>query len=351
MGIVPDSTVAIYSPNHVDYFPITMVVALCGAKAMPINSMYTAQELTVVLERSGTSVLACHTSTLDVALEAARYGEKVKHVVVVTDSKDETVPEGTVSLDAIRNQENGLMATLGVSKSNTSTHSVVLPYSSGTTGLPKGVCLTHENIVANLLQCELAEASLFPNTRSLITPLPFFHIYALTVGMFYSAWKGHTVITSSGRFDLEQFCQTVEKYKPERSHLVPPILLGLAKHPLVDKYDISSLKMIVSAAAPLGQETEAAVKTRLGCKVKQAWGMSKLSPIGTINPDDKVRAGSVGPPVSSTLAKIIDEEGNSLGPNEDGEFLLKGPQVMMGYLVSTCRCVFSMLFALPRIGF
>jgi 4-coumarate--CoA ligase len=209
----------------------------------------------------------------------------------------------------------------------------------------QGVCLTHQNLVTNLLQCDEVEGMAFPLNHKLISPLPFFHIYAFTVSMMYPAWKGNTVITNSGRFDLEQFCQLVEEHKPERAHLVPPILHGLAKHPIVEKYDMSSLRMIVSAAAPLGKEMDADVSARLGCNVKQAWGMSELSPIGTINSDFNAKMGSVGPLVSSTFAKIVDAKGNSLGPEEDGELLIKGPQVMLGYLVCRqtllCVCVVS----------
>ena len=164
----------------------------------------------------------------------------------------------------------------------------------------------------------------------MFTKLPFFHIYGCVVSLLYCGWKGHQIITTSGRFDLEQFCSLVQEHKPERSHLVPPILLGLAKHPLVDKYDLSSIQCIISAAAPLGSETELAVKERLGVNVvKQAWGMSELSPIGTINSDYNTKSASVGPLAPSTLGKIIAEDGASLGPNEPGELVIKGPQVMM----------------------
>jgi 4-coumarate--CoA ligase len=130
---------------------------------------------------------------------------------------------------------------------------------------------------------------------------------------------------------LELFCKTVEEHKPERSHLVPPILLGLAKHPVVDKYDLSSLKTILSAAAPASVEIEKAVEKRIGCIVKQGWGMSELSPLGTLSSDHNVKPGSVGPLVASTHGKVVDNEGKSLGPNQQGELLIKGPQVMMGY--------------------
>jgi 4-coumarate--CoA ligase len=151
----------------------------------------------------------------------------------------------------------------------------------------------------------------------------------MTASLLNSGWKGNPVITMSGRFDFEQFLNLVKEHQPNRAHLVPPILVALAKHPLVDNYDFSSLKCIVSAAAPLGLDTEIAVKERLGCEVKQAWGMSELSPIGTLNSDFSIKPGSVGPLIPNTYGKIIDENGKSLGPNETGELAVKGPQVMM----------------------
>lgn len=335
MGIHENSTVAIYSPNHVDYLPAALAVSLCGAKLTPINPLYTQQELEVVLQKSRSTVLVVHTSKLEVALQVVQSKQTpVKHVIVITDEHlDHALPAETVPLSALRHHKHAFHETIHAVHRSTALHPFLLPYSSGTTGLPKGVCLTHENIVANLLQCDEVEGMAFPVDQRLISPLPFFHIYAFTVSMLYCAWKGQTVITNSGRFDFERFCQLVQEHKPHRAHLVPPILLGLAKHPAVDQYDMSSLRMIISAAAPLSKEIEQDVTKRLhNCEVKQAWGMSELSPIGTLNSDFNAKSGSVGPVVSSTVAKIVDENGKSLGPNQDGELLIKGPQVMMGYL-------------------
>jgi 4-coumarate--CoA ligase len=330
-GVNESSTVAMYCPNHVDYLPVVLATSICGAKMTPINPLYTKHEVGMVLDRSRSSVLVAHYTKLDVALEAARSCQRVKHVVVITDD-GETIPEGTINLDSLRHHEAAFHETHRDIHSLTHKHPFLLPYSSGTTGLPKGVCLTHENLVANLLQVDEIEGMAFPENYKLISPLPFYHIYAFTSSMLYCAWKGQTVITNSGRFDLEQFCELVQNHKPERANLVPPILLGLAKNPIVDKYNVSSLRMIVSAAAPLSKEIEAAVTQRLSCEVKQAWGMSELSPIGTYTSDFNVKSGSVGPLVPSTVGKIVDDHGNSLGPNQDGELIVKGPQVMLGYL-------------------
>lgn len=331
MGVCENSTLAMYCPNHVDYLPVALAVSLSGAKMTPINPLYTADELERVLDLSQSSVLFVHTSKLDVGLDAARRSKYVKHVVVITDD-GEAIPGGTIDLDTLKRREGGLNETVAIVHKNTASHPFLIPYSSGTTGLPKGVCLSHNNILANLLQIEEAEGIAFPSHHKLISPLPFFHIYAFTVSLLYSAWKGQQLITMSKRFDLEDFCKLVQKHRPERAHLVPPILLGLQKSHLVDSIDLSSLQMISSAAAPLSSVTEEIVKKRIGSGVKQLWGMSELSPAGTFTSDFHIKPGSIGPVVSSTFAKIIDVHGNSLGPNEPGELLIKGPQVMMGYL-------------------
>ncbi|CAB9510951.1 7a-methyl-1,5-dioxo-octahydro-1H-inden-4-yl (Partial), partial [Seminavis robusta] len=334
-AIEEDQCVALYCPNHCDYLPISLAVALCGSKLTPINPLYTRSELSTVLQKSRSKVLFVHVSKLDVALESVQQDcPGIENIVVITDEAGEGIPEGTVNLkDLLDNPDKRLTKTRRVMHKHTKTHPYLLPYSSGTTGQPKGVCLTHENMVVNLLQFHEIEGLAFAPDHKLISPLPFFHIYAFELSMIHTAWKGHELITSSGRFDLEEFCQTVQEHKPERSHLVPPIMLGLGKHPIVDKYDMSSLKTIISAAAPLGEDNENAVKKRFdGICVKQGWGMSELSPLGTLNSDFNAKPGSVGPLCPNTFGKVVGEDGKSLPPNESGELLIKGPQVMMGYL-------------------
>lgn len=342
MSVHEDSCVALYCPNHVDYAPIVLGVALCGARLTPINPLYTQGELETVLQKSRSSVLLVHSSRLDVALEAVRNCPRVEYVIVVTDAEAEPVPHGTVSLHRLRleyshhhsKRHHIVTETVQEIHHKTETHPYLLPYSSGTTGQPKGVCLTHANIVANLLQLEQVESLAFASDHSLISPLPFYHIYALTVSVLYCAWKKQTVITMSQRFDLDTFQRLVETHRPQRAHLVPPIILQLAKHTSSAKYDLTSLQTIVSAAAPLSSEVEQAVMAKLPhCQVKQAWGMSELSPIGTMNSDYNTKSGSIGPLVSSTAAKIVDiETGRSLPSHQTGELLIHGPQVMLGYL-------------------
>eukprot|EP00940_MAST-03C_sp_MAST-3C-sp2_P000816 g816.t1 len=349
MGIGRGDVVGIYSPNHVDFILATLATSRLGAALTMVNPLYTEHELASQLEGSNAKVLFAHTSSVDIATKAIdRVGrdsggrQKVENLVIIGD--EGSVPEGATSMESLkRDVAKPILRTVdGVRGSDL----VALPYSSGTTGLPKGTMLTHDNIVVNMMQTSVAEHDKFSSEDTLISPLPMFHIYAFTVLMLQSARTGHTFITMA-RFDLERFCQLVQDHRCTRAYLVPPIILGLAKHPVVEQYDMSSLKSMMSAAAPLGSDVETACAARLGCTIKQGWGMSELSPLGTLVPDDGLKpgSGSIGPCVSSTEAKIIDvDSGEPVEEGKTGELCIRGPQVMQGYLNApdkTAECLDS----------
>jgi acyl-CoA synthetase (AMP-forming)/AMP-acid ligase II len=212
---------------------------------------------------------------------------------------------------------------------------VALPYSSGTTGLPKGVMLTHRNLVANLCQDTYQyENRDIWNDERIIAVLPFFHIYGLVSIMNLSLYAGGTVVTLP-RFDLAEFLRVIQDYRVTRAYVVPPIVLAMAKHPLVDDYDLSSLEFMLSGAAPLSAELEIACGERIGCRMQQGYGLTETSPTTHFVTDDLAgqMPGSIGPMVPNTECRIVDvatEEDVPVG--EPGELLIRGPQVMKGYL-------------------
>lgn len=212
-----------------------------------------------------------------------------------------------------------------------------IPFSSGTTGQSKGVSLTHHNIVANLLQTAAIEGSALSNqASSIICPLPFFHIYGLVVGLFLSLYHGKKLIFLPAPFEFKYLLQLIQDHHVDRGYVVPPLVLSLAKQPLVEEFDLSSLRCLVSAAAPLGAEVQRACAQRLKCHIKQAWGMSELSPIATYIPDDQAedekQFGSAGLLIPLTEAKIVDPiTGTDLPKDQQGELWIRGPQVMAGY--------------------
>lgn len=297
-----------------------------GGVITPINPLYTAQESAHQILNSNAKMVITHPLFVETAVEAAKIAGVEKLIVFGHDS----VAPNAVPFEDIRGFQSDIS---GATAKGSGDDTCVLPYSSGTTGLPKGTMLTHETIVANLLQVDSAEGRVMFDDTTIISPLPLFHIYGFTMSMLYTAFKGATLVTME-RFDMEVFARAIQDYKCTRGHLVPPIVLGvIANEQLREKYDLSSLKMVISAAASLGGNLEEEWERVVKCGIKQGWGMSELSPVGTWIPDDALKKGSVGPPLANSEIKCIDvETGADLPLGEEGEFCFKGPQMMKGYL-------------------
>ena len=312
---------AIFSPNVPEYAVAFHGVASIGGICTTINPLYTVEELSFQLEHSKARYLLTIPQFLDRALEAAqRTG--VEEVFVFGEAEGAT-PFGDL-----------LKATGPAPKVDIDPAEdlIVLPYSSGTTGFPKGVMLTHRNLVANVAQSVSAHRT--SEDDVIIGVLPFFHIYGMTVIMNIAIHVGATIVTMP-RFDLEEFLTLMQDRKVTRAYLVPPIILALAKHPIVEKYDLSSLELIMSGAAPLGEELQQAAAERIGGLVMQGYGLTETSPVTHMNPDEqgKGRAGSIGYLIPNTEAKFAEPETNrELDVNETGELWIRGPQVMKGYL-------------------
>jgi len=312
---------AIYSPNLPEYAVAFHAVSLLGGINTTINPTYTASELATQLQDAGARHLVTVPAFLDKARQAARecgMGE----VFVFGEAEGATpfaslLEDGEVPRVAIDPREDV----------------VVLPYSSGTTGLPKGVMLTHRNLVANILQTASAVSGL-EGTDTVLGLLPFFHIYGMVVIMNLALHRGATVVTLP-RFDLEQCLQTLQRYRITFANVVPPLVLALAKQKVVEDYDLSSLHTLFSGAAPLGEPVASAAAARLGCRVIQGYGLTETSPVthATRAGAARVKVAGIGPPIPNTEAKVVDlATGVDLGPSQEGEICVRGPQVMKGYL-------------------
>ncbi|HEY3261901.1 MAG TPA: AMP-binding protein, partial [Pseudonocardiaceae bacterium] len=208
----------------------------------------------------------------------------------------------------------------------------VLPYSSGTTGLAKGVMLTHRNLVANIQQAQ-AVLPITPDTR-ILAVLPFFHIYGMTIMMNWGLAKRATVVTMP-KFDLADFLRVITEHRTDRVYIAPPVAVALAKHPMVDDYDLSVIDVLLSGAAPLDLDLAEAVHKRLGCRVVQGYGMTELSPLSHGIPYDRydISPGAVGVLAPNMQARIVDPvTGDDVPSGEPGELWMRGPNVMAGYL-------------------
>jgi len=174
----------------------------------------------------------------------------------------------------------------------------------------------------------------FSELDTLICVLPLFHIYGLVVVLNMGLYSGSTIVMMP-RFDLESFLKAVQDYNVSLAHVVPPIVLALSKNPIVDNYKMPNLRTIFSGAAPLGEDLTRACMDRLGCNIRQGYGMTETSPVTHSSPAPPLDAkfGSVGVAAPNTECKIIDlETGAPVGPGEKGEVCVRGPQIMKGYL-------------------
>lgn len=271
----PGDIVAIMSPNHINYFSVFHGLALTGAISTTINPQYTADEVKYQIELTRAKALIVHPMCLDVAKQAAGGRIPVLSLVETPGGAPSvasflhTSPLSAIDTDAF----------LGGSRRNERTFDdqslVTIPFSSGTTGRAKGVMLTHRNITCNILQTMplegkylMPEFSKSGQRGTMLCPLPFYHIYGKVAGMCLPLYAGGKLIFMSS-FDLQRYLELIQTHKVTRGHVVPPIVLALAKHPLVEKYDLSSLETLMSGAAPLGAEVQLQASRRLGCLVKQ----------------------------------------------------------------------------------
>lgn len=336
LGIRKGDNVAIVSPNHIHYFTCVMGVLLIGARISPLNPLYAKSELQFPFSLLDVKAIIFHPNCLDAVLEVVPKG--IVAIMIDTEYNAAAVGPEIHRLSTLISTTNAA-TTVNIPKYKdfNPRDLACIPFSSGTTGQSKGVSLTHQNIVANLLQMEAIEGSaLTAQELPVICPLPFFHIYGLVIGLFLSMYSGKKLIFLPAPFEFKQFLQLIEDHRVDRGYVVPPLVLSLAKQPLVEQFDLTSLRCLVSAAAPLGAEVQRACAERLKCLVKQAWGMSELSPVATYIPDsfanDEKQFGSVGLLVPLTEAKIVDPlSGQDLSQDQEGELWIRGPQVMAGY--------------------
>ena len=316
-GYGPGRTVAVMLPNMPEFIVAFHGVLLTGATVTTVNPVYTDRELAHQLSDSGAELLITLPDFLGRA-QAAMPGSRLREIAVVGAASG-AIPFGDLMGPPLAAQHPVEVAS----------QVAVLPYSSGTTGLPKGVMLTHRNLVANVDQCQTL-LSIRPGEWT-IAFLPFFHIYGQTILMNLYLAAGGGIVTMP-RFDLAQFLELTARHRARVLFCVPPVVVALAKHPMVDDHDVSSVEILMSGAAPLGPATAELAGARLGATVIQGYGMTELSPVCHLIDHRAPRAGSVGPSLPLTEFRIVDPVTlEDAVDGEEGELWVRGPQVMKGY--------------------
>lgn len=323
-GVTKGEVFAIYSPNLPEYALAFHAVATLGAVTTMVPPLFTNDEIIKQLENSGARYLLTIPQLMEKAREVAQ-ATGISKIFVIGEA-DGAIPFASL----LKNGE--VQADVRSSlKTNVREDVVALPYSSGTTGFPKGVMLTHHNLVAMLRLMEASDA--FSHDDTMVCVVPMSHLYGLHIVVNLGLSQGATIVTVP-RYDLDQFLQALELYKVSIAPLVPPLVLALSRAPQIDNHDLSALRMIYCGAATLAGAVASACSERLGCEIRYGYGLTEVSPLSHASLSDtkKQKPGSVGYCLPNTECKIVDyTTGAELGPDHEGEIWVRGPQVMKGY--------------------
>ena len=328
IGVRPGDRVAILAPNCVEFVVAFFGILKAGAIVTTVNSGYREREIAHQLNDSGAETIVVHEALLPVADSARTEARGLKRSIVVT--RDSSTPGSF--WDLIERASPSIPAV----RIDPVEDVAVLPYSSGTTGLSKGVMLTHHNLVSNLQQFlnRKEELSVIRSNDVILTHLPLFHIYGMNVLMNGAIGAGATQVMM-GRFDIDEFLGLMSCHRVSMMFTVPPVGLGLTQYPLVSDHDLSAIRVGFFGAAPLSSDMQVRIQEVMGFPIIQGYGMTEASPVthSDFMEPHLTRPGSIGPSLPDTEQKVVDVETGTheVDPGETGELMVRGPQVMKGY--------------------
>ncbi|XP_061716776.1 uncharacterized protein LOC133524678 isoform X2 [Cydia pomonella] len=333
LGVRDGDAVAVMLPNVPDYPLVALGILGAGALITSINPIYTAHEVQRQLLLSDAKIIVTLPETVDTVKNALTMA-KLKLPIIVVKTNDPT-PQGTIVFNELSDVNVDLSCLKEVRR--TAKDVCFLPYSSGTTGVPKGVELTNENLVANMEQINDPVIRTHNDTTashqdSVMAVLPFFHIYGAEVIMFHKLSQGIKLVTLA-KFQPELFLDALETYEANLLFAAPPIILMMASHPASSSKKLQHLDVIINGAAPLASADGDRLIQKAERKMdfRQGYGLTETSPVVTMTPRGLDNYSCVGLPIPNTDLKIVDQNLNNMGPNEKGELLVRGPQVMKGY--------------------
>jgi len=326
---------AVCLPNVPEYPGVVLGAMEAGLTTTTVNPIYTAEEIGRQLVFSDAKFIVGTIMGYNTLKEACKLANKDIPIACIRFRPDEVLPPGAIDFAEIFSPTNVDFSQLKDYQCG-GEDLVLLPFSSGTTGLPKGVMLTHNNVLSNCEQVHTAIAvDTLTSQDTLPCVLPFFHIYGLTVVMLSKLAQGCRLVTLP-QFKPEDLMKALHEYKGSILNLVPPIALFMLNHPKVTPETTASLRYVMSGAAPIGvSDIERFLKKFPHTKFLQGFGMTESSPVILMTPEDNTRYASTGFLTANTEAKIVSfDTGHQKGqgPNIPGELCVRGPQVMPGYL-------------------
>ncbi|POR33805.1 Putative 4-coumarate--CoA ligase 2 [Tolypocladium paradoxum] len=340
LGLAKGDVVLTCTPNHV-FAPVSFLGSAGGGFIFSgINPASTAHELAYQISNSTAKVILAHPSVLAPVLEAAaKVGVPMNHVFQFSDEgnpRRQGVEDWTAMIGTPEQGDSWQWPILGPREASQTI--ATINYSSGTTGLPKGVCVSHANLIASLEQNIFMrylgtpyEASNSRVGERWIGFLPLYHAYG-QLFMVLMATKLRCSVYVMAEFVFEQFLDVIERHKITSLHVVPPILVMLSKRPEAARRDLSSVREILCGAAPLSRDLQNLCQARLGVPIRQGWGMTESTCACVMMPggprDD---SGSSGKLMPNCEAKLIDDQGREVDVGQRGELCIRGPNVSLGY--------------------
>lgn len=318
LGVKRGDRVIVQLPNCPEVLQSFQAVWKIGAVIVPISFLGTDDETAHIYRNSGAVVVITSSDFLDRVERARAQAPELKHVLLIDGEAPRCVhypsllEESSEELDTETTADDEL---------------AILVYTAGTTGRPKGVMLSHHTLCYNAGMGRAIPGVEPPPTLS---ALPLCHGYGIST-MNRCLASGSRLVMMRW-FQVEEFCRLIEKHKPAVIPAVPMMYIRMLMSPEAERYDLSSVRVWVSGSAPLSLETARAFQERFGATIHEGWGLTEAWADNTLNPPGgTVKVGSIGLPMRDAEIRIFDEEDNELPPFKEGEIVLRGPTMMMGY--------------------
>ncbi|MUV39381.1 Long-chain-fatty-acid--CoA ligase [Lentibacillus sp. JNUCC-1] len=350
LGVSKGDRISIMLPNCPQSVIAYYGALMAGATVVQTNPLYTERELEYQLKDSGSKIIVC----LDILFPRVtniKEETDIEHVIV-TGIKDYLPFPKNLVYPFIQKKQYKMVVNVTPSKDTHVWKSIIneappvyeivdvdpledlalLQYTGGTTGYPKGVMLTHYNLVANVQMCKAWLYNIKESQETILGVLPFFHVYGMTTVMNMSIMISAKMVLMP-KFEPEDVLKAIEKQKPTLFPGAPTIYIGLLNHPKLKNYDLSSIEACISGSAPLPVEVQQQFETITGGRLVEGYGLTESSPVTHANFVWAERVnGSIGVPWPDTDSKVIDMATMEEAPiGEVGEIAVKGPQIMKGY--------------------